>query len=263
MLTIKQLLQLNRELRKSLMSGWSTHISGPNEGKYWPLIHYTIQVMRKHEALELLAERGLGQEAGIILRSMFEATVNAMWISKDLEARIKRYHSYQFFSAQQYRNLADRHGIKSEETPRTRNKNREKTLKEKAEEAGWREMEKYNFKKGAYWSGMTLRKMAEDIGWLDRYEIGYKIYSDVTHSGVASGNDYISQSDSGVTFVNVVPQWEHSKACLQEAYCYLTFTFEVLNDCIGMELDKQLDVAWAKMPEILPGSPNIMKDIND
>jgi len=36
--------------------------------------------MRHHEALETLAYRGYGSESGIVLRSMFEAVVDLMWI---------------------------------------------------------------------------------------------------------------------------------------------------------------------------------------
>ena len=254
MLTIQQLIQLNRELRNSLVSGLRAHTSGPNDGKYWPLLHLAVQVMRKHEALELLAERGFGQEAGMMLRSMFEATVNAVWISQDLDERLKRYHYYQFFSAQQYRNLADRKGITRHKVKNKVNESQQKTIKQIAEEDGWREMEKYDFKKGAYWSGKQLRQMAEDIGWLERYETIYKIYSDVTHAGAASGSDYFSQSDSGATTINVGPQFMHSEACLREGYLYLTMTFVVADDCVDLDLGKQLDIAMARLPEIFPGS---------
>ena len=196
MLTVQQLVKLNCELRNSLQLGWEAHISGPNDGKFWPFLHLAVQVMRKHEALELLAERGFGQEAGMMLRSMFEATVNAVWISQDLDERLKRYHYYQFFSAQQYRNLADRKGISRNKVKNKENERQQKTIKQIAEEDGWHEMEKYGFKKGAYWSGKQLRHMAEDIGWLPRYETVYKIYSDITHAGAASGRDYFSQSSN-------------------------------------------------------------------
>lgn len=163
---MQQLIQLNHELRESLASGWMAHKSGPSDGRFWPLMHLAIQVLRKHEALVLLAERGFGQEAGMMLRSMFEATVNAMWIAKDLDNWIKRYHAYQFFSAQKYRNLADKWGIKAKRT-----------------------------------------------------------------------------------------QTEYDKSL----NLYLASTFEIANDCIGLGLEQQLDKAWAKLPEFLPESPDIMR----
>lgn len=263
MLTLQQLVQLNRELRHSLAVGWANHIGGPNDGKFWPLLHLAVQVMRKHEALELLAERGLGQEAGMMLRSMFEATVNAVWISQDLDDRLKRYHAYQFFSVQQYRNLAEkRRGIARRNTENKENESK-KTIKQIAEEAGWREMGKYGFKRNDYWSGKPLKRMAEDIGWLERYETIYKIYSDITHAGAASGRDYFSQSDSGVTFITVGPQWEHCQMCLMEGYLYLTTTFTVADDCVDLGLGKQLDTAMAILPKIFPGSPDIMRGSKD
>ena len=263
MLSIQQLILLNRELRKSLQLGWTAHVSGPNEGKFWPLLHFAVQVIRKHEALEILAERGFGQEAGMMLRSMFEATVNAVWISKDLDARLKRYHAYQFFSAQQYRNLAESKGIANNRVKNKENESRKKTVKQLAEEAGWREMGKYGFKRNDYWSGKPLKQMAEDIGWLERYETEYKIYSDITHAGAASGSDYFSQSDSGVTFITVRPQWEHCQMCLREGYLYLTTTFTVADDCVNLGLGRQLDTAMARLPDIYPGSQDIMLGQSD
>lgn len=124
-------------------------------------------------------------------------------------------------------------------------------------------MEKYNFKKGAYWSGKTLKQMAEDIGWLERYETIYKIYSDITHAGVASGRDYFSQNDSGVSFINIGPQLHHSEACLREGYLYLTTTFAVADDCVDLGLGKQLDIALTRLPEIFLGSPEIMHGHSD
>lgn len=258
MLSMQQLIQLNRELRKSLVSGWMSHKGGPNDGRFWPILHLAVQVLRKHEALELLAERGFGQEAGMILRSMFEATVNAMWIAKDFDTRIKRYHAYQFFSARKYQNLADKWGIKGKQTPKKDDTSVNKSLKQIGEENGWRELPKYGFRKHEYWSGMSLKKMAEEIGWLQRYEFVYQIYSDVIHSSASSAADYFSQSDSGAMFINVGPQLQHSEACLREGFLYLAATFEIANDCVNMSLDEPLDKAWAKLPEVLPGSPDIM-----
>ena len=39
MLSMHQLILLNRELHKSLISGLRAYVSGANEGKLWPLLH--------------------------------------------------------------------------------------------------------------------------------------------------------------------------------------------------------------------------------
>ncbi len=64
--------------------------------------------------------------------------------------------------------------------------------------------------------------------------------------------------------ISIGPQLiKHSEACLREGYLYLIVTFEVANECVQLGLDKQLDRAWANIPDILPGSPNIMKGVSD
>ena len=158
------------------------------------------------------------------------------------------------------RELAERRGVREDKSETRENTRQQKTIKQLAEEAGWREMGEYGFKKGAYWSGKNLRRMAEDIGWLERYETVYKIYSDVTHAGAASGGDYFSQSDEGATIINVGPQYMHSEACLREGYFYLATTFVVADDCVDLGLGKQLDIAVTTLPEVLPGSSNFIKD---
>lgn len=255
MLSMQDLIQVNRDLRKSLTSRLAFFKSHPSLGKRWPLLYLAVQVLRLHEALELLAERGYGREAGILLRSMFEAAVNALWIVIDLDARIERHNAYQYFAAQKYRDLAEQRDLMSKRPVAERRqweKDSERVLREV--ERGKR---KYGFKAGQYWSGKPLKEMAKEAGkgWLMRYESVYRIYSDVVHSNIATARDYVSQIPTGGVLITAVPKMDHSQACLREAYLYLATAFEIANDCLYMDLDSQLDEAWVNMAKIIPGAP--------
>lgn len=251
MLTLPDLVSANSELRAALLSGWRVWRSGPHDSKLWPLLFLAAQALRHHEAIELLAERGFGREAGVLLRSMFEATVNAVWISRDLDTRIERYVDYQYVGAEKWRRVAQRLRATSQgdETPRNERNDQQRQQESRRVTA------KHGFREGEHWSGKTLRTMAKDIGWGERYDSIYRIYSEVLHSGVVSAQDYVSQVTSGGLMVTVGPQLEQAYACLLEAHLYLTTTFEVANDCLGMGLEAQLDKAWAVTRAILPRSP--------
>lgn len=256
MLSIQQLIKLNREFRQSIISGLKSHKSGPNEGKFWPLFHLAIQTLRKHEALEILSERGFGQEAGVMLRSMFEAMVNAVWISKDIDYRIARYHAYQFFSAQKYQTLAEKQGTARKHSQQRSAEKLNKSIKQMAEEQGWSELPKWNFKGNQYWSGKTLKQMAEEIGFLSRYETIYKIYSDTTHVGAPSAADYFSQSESGEVTISNASQIHHTNLCLREGFYYLVLTITVLDECVNLGLERQLDLAETMLPEVFSSNTN-------
>ena len=94
--TIRDLVYPNRRLRKTLQAGLNSH-RGPFDALFWPIMFLGIKIMRHNEALESLAIREYGSEAGILLRTMFEATVNLSWISKEPEIRLKRYCLDQFY----------------------------------------------------------------------------------------------------------------------------------------------------------------------
>ena len=106
--TVKQLIRLNRDLRVTLTKKMRLHTLDIREEKAWPLLYLIIQAINLHEAIGLLISKGFGPEAGILLRSMLEVTINVMWICKDPEIRLTRYADYRFFAIEQYRDLGER-----------------------------------------------------------------------------------------------------------------------------------------------------------
>ncbi len=98
--TLEELLKLNHDLRVTLLTKWQIHAFYIKEGKSWPLLYLAVHVANLHEAIELLVSKDFGREAGILLRSMFEATVNVIWIAQDSEVRLDRYAAYRYFAAE-------------------------------------------------------------------------------------------------------------------------------------------------------------------
>lgn len=110
--SLESLAQDNRILRNRLKAGIDNR-KKPVDIPLWPLLYLGVKLLRHDEALEILAERGFGFEAGMLTRSMFEAAVNIMWIMKgdDLPSKLKRYSEYQFVASQKSRDYVKNWGI--------------------------------------------------------------------------------------------------------------------------------------------------------
>jgi hypothetical protein len=245
--TIRDLVYLNRDLRKTLQTVLSTHRS-PIDGRFWPIVYLTLKIMKHHEALELLAGREYGSEAGILIRSMFEAVLNLLWISHDVENRLKRYVAYQIYDSQKYRYASTKWNAMakfSEDDKKQIEQNFEQ-LSQQAHEF----KELYGFKSNKHWSGKSLREMAKEVGWLERYDFLYIIYSDIVHSNVLASNNYISFDASGMLKIINEPQIEHCKACLTEAYVYLLAAFSFLDVFLDLNMESIVDKAYLRIPKV-------------
>lgn len=248
--SVQDLIKSNKQLRESIQARLKRIHGKPRERKSWPLFYLATHVLRLHEALELLVERGFGREAGILLRSLFEATVNIMWISKDVESRLERYASYQYFAAQKYRELKEKGSDIEKLSPAEREEwaKESELVRSEARKA----RHKYGFRPHVGWSGKSIRGMAEDVGWLDRYDRLYKIYSEVTHSGVAGAHDFVTQHSSGVLLIDNLPKFPHAIPCLQEAYFYLTLAFGLADAYIGLGMNDVINKAIADIQQVRP-----------
>lgn len=247
---LDELIKLNRDLRVTLLSKWQ-QAPRPKSGKSWPLLYLALQVANLHEAIELLASRGFRREAGILIRSMFEATVNVMWIAQDPEKRLDRFAAYRYFAAEQYRELRERLPRQKKESLEQRKQYESES--EQVRRDSQKVKNQYGFKRGALWSGKPLKEMAKDVGWLSRYQVIYKIYSDVTHANIGSSQDFVSANSSGAVFIQRKAQFPHCNPVMREAYCCLTTTFAFADAYVGLGIEAEIDKAMTKVNTILSG----------
>jgi hypothetical protein len=242
--SVQSLVQDNRILRNKLKAGLDDR-KYPIDGQLWPLVYLGVKILRHEESLELLTDRGFGSEAGIILRTMFEAAVNIMWLLKDVKTieqlvpKLKRYNDYQFVATQKYRDYARNSSITEVLPDKVReelNKMND-TLDEKARQV----QDEYEFNAFKPWSGRTIKQMANDVGWGERYDTLYQIYSDIVHSGVNSVQEYLVFDDKGKVRVNYQSQTNHCKGCLLEGKTYLLTAFAFLDIFLDLKLEKLID----------------------
>ncbi|WP_076004145.1 DUF5677 domain-containing protein [Dehalogenimonas formicexedens] len=242
--TVHDLIYLNRDFRKLLETGLER--ASPFPPHCWPLLYLAVKIARHQEALEVLALRDFGSEGGIILRSMFEAAANILWISKDPAPRLTRFVAFLAFDSQKYRDASQKWDAMSHLSAKYRQRIEQEfeQLKKEAKQIG----DEFGFKSYEHWSGLSLKTMCKEIGWLERYDFLYKTYSDVSHSNIISSNKYLKFSESGVR-LNREPQGDECAMCLCEAYYYLWASFSFLDIFLNLGMESMLEHAYSRIPK--------------
>ncbi len=239
---VQTLVLENRILRRQLKAGLDDRKISAVEEPLWPLMYLSVKLLRHEEALELLASSGFGSEAGILLRTMFEAAVNIRWITKDtstMPQELKRYSDYQFVSSKRYRDYVKDWKM-LEDIPEAAQEEWGNICRELDKKAG-EIKDEYNFNMYKPWSGKTLKQMANEVGWGERYATLYQIYSDVVHSGITAVPEYLVFDKKGKVTQNFRSQTEHCKFCLYEGQLYLLTAFGMLNILLDLKLDKVIE----------------------
>lgn len=143
------------------------------------------KAFKTYKGINILCKEGYGQDAGILLRSLFEIYVNVAYILKDdSEKRAKRYYEYSYIARKRSVELFDEHRLGEKGF-----KGAEEAIQKNKEEI----YESYNRVKNNYideerkkdefrWSGKSIKKMARDCGLGTDYAVVYSIFSELVHS---------------------------------------------------------------------------------
>lgn len=143
------------------------------------------KAFKTYKSINILCKEGYGQDAGILLRSLFEIYVSIAYISKDEpEKRAKRYYDYSSIERKHLVELFDRYELKEKGF-----KNAGEAIKRNREEIYRLYDEvKNNYKneKGKIdefrWSGKSIKEMAIDCGLETDYAVVFFIFSQLVHS---------------------------------------------------------------------------------
>lgn len=141
-------------------------------------------------ATALLCRNGMGEDASILCRSVFELALTIEYIFKDLTNEMaKRYFSYDWIQRKKMHGYMARSGrfqkyLLSPES--------QQIITDINKEAN-RVNKKYNY--GSSWSDKNIAEMAKSVGWLDLYETAYRIQCNFSHSNPRSSNDYFKEEN--------------------------------------------------------------------
>lgn len=160
------------------------------------IIFFVAKAYKTLRAILHLCGQGYGEDAGILLRSLFEIAVNALYI-KDDEELAQRYVD---FEAIYVYNLSVDPALQDVYKRLSEDK-----LAQICEEA-WRAQEKHGYKDKHRWSGKSMGRMAKEVGLGKEYASFYVLMSQLTHSTAGSARYYMQEDkDSSVVGVKLSP----------------------------------------------------------
>lgn len=194
------------------------------------LIYSFVKGYRTSNSVLLLCVNGNGQDAFMLVRTLFELMVTIGYIFKeDTEARTKLYTEYDWILRDKmFRNVSSSKQAKT-------------LLKEKGSEVDLDEVKqnakkhKSNYVKGDSntWSKKGIEKMAKDIGVGQLYKTLYALGSQLTHSASRSANDYMKVENGEVELFTYPSNIYVNESLIGCFYCFyhivqqLNKTFEL------------------------------------
>lgn len=213
--------------------------------------HYVAMSFGKgyktYSAILLLCRNGYGQDALVLARTLFELTVNTLYIFSDsTDGRIDRYLAYQWV----IRKKAIDYYLKDAQLTKMlvdkfKEKGKGETIK-KVQERAKEVQEQYKYTNNR-WSKYDLSIMAEEVGLEGVYKTLYKVQNDLVHSTVGSIDDYLLFENQELT-VKIGSNNKRVEQCLMHSlhmFSLLTGQFSLYfslgKDAELQELSKELE----------------------
>lgn len=231
------LFKYNNELRKLAEANWdkTTHITTATQA----IVAFAITKGHKtHLAAMILCDKGFGQDAAILVRSLFELAVMTLYIHQDkTEERARRYLSHDWvLRKKMYKYVQGKESIRKvmEEDPRHTPEHLQE-IEENAKSAQ-ETFEYYHFD----WSDKKLIDMADAVGMKDVYETVYRLQSQLAHNATRSMNEYIFEKDGGfVHETGISDKWIDEALVAAFHFYYLIIC--TWNESFKLGMDQSID----------------------
>lgn len=237
------LVQLNYDLLREVKAALlRAHIDQNNS--YASLVSFFAgKACKNHEAIVILAERGYGQDAGILLRSLVNLVINAYCLANGPVTRLERYMDYDWILRSQAAGVPRSADALARLTPEIRASRAALVaeIEKKAREA--KQKHRYD---NRGWSGKNIRDMAKEVGVQNYYDYAYRLLSNLEHSNSRSTTAYL-EDVSGAYRFNVGPGPEYVRVVLATAYGLLIDLFALADKVLSLGLAQALDDARQKV----------------
>ncbi len=186
--------------------------------------------LKTYRAITILCDQGYGEDAQILLRSLFEHALDVRYISKhpnsneaalrwlDYDWVVKHeltkvVHTDPYF--EEYRQAVKGDDQKTKEIE-------DEALKAQEKWHFWRKEKDGKLSRAhAHWSGMSVRDLARKVGWLSHYKTLYRLASQRVHSSVGCANDYVDLQEDHSMRLKVVPSSHLVAEVLLTAHGYI------------------------------------------
>ncbi|MEK7544095.1 MAG: SEC-C domain-containing protein [Patescibacteria group bacterium] len=235
--TYGNLFDFNKEL-KSVVDGIFKKKCKADESKT-AFASFTIgKAYKTHEAIMILCSEGYGEDAAILVRSLFELLITLLYILKDsTDERANRYYSYDWILRKKMFDYAKtKPEIAKEMQDRATNPKIGDTNIEEVMKQAKVVQEKYKYNNKG-WSDKSIYDMASEVGRMDHYKTIYALQSQIAHTAVRVINDYVKDSGSGLNIM-VGPglNWIEN-----DLVALFDFYYSIVGEC-----DKLFEFGYAK-----------------
>ncbi len=231
---LRPLFDLNERLSSVLRSFSSTHTLQVRPSGMPPpaaaLLFAVGKGLKTHEALLILCRSGYAQDAKSLLRVLYEVALGVRWImqaeGKDRHNRALRWLDYdwvvRFELLRMHRNPAlGELGVALTGTPGDAEKIERGAKKAQEAWGFWPVDKKGRWRTPRHWSGMSLAKLSEEVGWSGHYATVYALASIQTHASVRAANDFVRVSSNGAVWLDFRASDEGIEEVLVTACVYL------------------------------------------
>jgi len=186
------LFYFNEELRSIIESVLDKHPE-PKNLKQSFLLYALAKSHKTQAAILFLSEKGFGQDAGILARSMFELAITALYIAKDDTGKVvERFFDYDWIMrANMYDFVSEEMRYEEEFEKKDPVGTIIKDVLEEAEKI----KKKYRNINNVRWSEESFKEMARKVGRLDLYQKAYTLQCNLAHPNPRNMNDYFSESE--------------------------------------------------------------------
>lgn len=142
---------------------------------------------RTFRAVRLLADNGYGEQALVLVRTLYEDTVNLLYISTNPDRLAKLFLEYAHFRNFKYLQYLQEH------YPESLKLEGPDTLHGLIHEY---ERVRHNYPRGDSWSGYSISRLARTLNLDGLHETLYKITSDLVHGNVAGVYHFLVTRDN-------------------------------------------------------------------
>lgn len=237
MLKNDQLYQFNIELRSLAESVMDNNLTVGRSGFKDTFIAFAFgKVYKTHTSILILCDHGLGQDASMLARSLFELAVTTLYILNDpTEGRVKRYMEFDWVMRKKmYEDLRSIVCLTKDINQKWKDN---QTIIEEVFQKGSEAQAKYNY--GFNWSDKGIKDMAKEVGLGNLHPTAYRLYCNLHHSESRSMNDYLKIKD-GVLEIDSGSSENSIGEALAGAINFFAIILEKWNECFKLDLEEKL-----------------------
>jgi len=238
------LFQFNEELRKIIESVFNKQPK-PKTPKQVFLLYALTKSYKTQAAILLLSERGFGQDAGILSRSIFELAITTLYIVKDDTGKVvERFFDYDWIMRANLYDSVSKDPVLSKNAKFIEGFQKKDSEGDKTEEILKKAEEikkKYpHIEKNISWSDKSFKQMATEVGRLDAYKTAYYLQCNLSHPNSRNMNDYFYEPE-GRLKVNAGPDDDWIPESLVATFDFFIHIIDAWNNEFKFRLEGRLD----------------------